>query len=63
MDIKPKCKLIGTDGNVFAIIGRVSECLKKADMREDARRFVSEAFMCKSYVEVLALCHDYVEVM
>lgn len=26
---KPICKLIGTDGNVFAIIGKVSKCLKR----------------------------------
>lgn len=27
---KPKCKLIGGDGNVFAVIGAVSKALKRA---------------------------------
>lgn len=31
---KPACKLVGTDGNVFSIIGRVKQALKKAG-RED----------------------------
>lgn len=31
MENKPKCKLVGTGGNVFSIIGNVSKALKKKD--------------------------------
>lgn len=59
---KPKCKLIGTDGNVFAIIGAVSKALKNAGQADRAKEFTQKAMTSKSYDEVLALCFDYVEV-
>ena len=60
--IKPTCKLIGTDGNVFSIIGKVSGCLKRAKMNTEAEEFTNQAFQCTSYDEVLRLCMNYVEV-
>lgn len=59
---KPNCKLIGTDGNVFSIIAKVSKALKKAGQGARATEFVQKATTSKSYDEVLALCFDYVEV-
>ncbi|MCI0341377.1 MAG: hypothetical protein L0216_09560 [Planctomycetales bacterium] len=59
---KPACKLVGTDGNVFAIIGRVKQALKKAGQNDRASEFVQKAFAARSYDEVLALCMDYVDV-
>jgi hypothetical protein len=59
---KPKCELIGGDGNVFAIIGQVSATLKRAGLRERAKEFVNRAFGAASYDEVLAMLDDYVEV-
>ena len=58
---KPECKLIGTDGNVFAIIGKVSKTLKRAGQQEQATEFTDKAMKCGSYDEVLQLLHDYVE--
>lgn len=58
----PPCKLVGTDGNVFAIIGRVKQALKKAGQNDRASEFVQKAFAARSYDEVLAICMDYVEV-
>jgi len=60
---KPECKLIGEDGNVFAIIGTVSRTLKRAGLKEEAKEFVDKAFAAHSYDEVLCLCMDYVEVV
>jgi len=60
---KPECKLSGTDGNVFAIIGNVSNTLKKNGFKEAANEFVDKAFKAGSYDEVLILCHEYVEVV
>jgi len=59
---KPACKLVGTDGNVFAVIGRVQRTLKAAGQPERASEFVRKAFQAKSYDEVLALCMDCVDV-
>jgi len=59
---KPKCKLTGEDGNVFAIIGRVSRALKQANQKDKASEFQALAMAAKSYDEVLRLCFDYVDV-
>lgn len=62
MDSKPTCKLIGTDGNVFSIIGLVSKSLKKAGMDNKAKEFTEKAFKSGSYDAVLCLCSEYVEI-
>jgi len=59
--LRPRCKLVGTDGNVFAIIGAVSSALKKAKMPERAREFSNRAMSSDSYDAVLALLCEYVE--
>jgi hypothetical protein len=59
----PPCPLVGTDGNVFAIIGTVSRCLKRAGQRERAKAWVAEATASTSYDEVLQKAHSYVDPM
>ena len=59
---KPPCKLIGTDGSVFSIIGRVRRALEADGQEARAREFVERAFRSASYEAVLALCLEYVEV-
>ena len=59
---KLACKLTGTDGNVFSVIGRVQRVLKEGGQPDRASEFVRRAFQAKSYDEVLGLCTDYVEV-
>lgn len=58
---KPKCKLVGTDGNVFAIIGRVSQALREDKQPDRAKQWSSEAMKQDSYDAVLQLLHSYVE--
>lgn len=60
MDTKPTVKLVGEDGNVFAIIGRVSRALKKAGKPEKSKEFTTKAFKCASYQEVLSLLLEFV---
>jgi hypothetical protein len=60
---KPKCRLVGTDGNVFSVIGTVSKCLKKAGQAAMAKEFCDRAMTSGSYDEVLRLCFEYVEVV
>ena len=56
------CKLIGTDGNVYAIIGRVRRALIADGQEIRAREFVERASRSGSYDAVLALCLEYVDV-
>jgi len=59
---KPECELIGTDGNVFALAGRVRVCLRSAGMLEKAEEFSKKLLECGSYDEALALMAEYVDV-
>lgn len=59
---KPVCKLIGTDGNVFAIIGNVGKSLKRAGLKDEAKEFTDKTFECGSYDAVLRLASEYVQV-
>ena len=59
---KPNCTLLGTDGNVFAIIRRVKRALRKVGEDNLADEFSRKALGAKSYDEVLRLCMEYVEV-
>ncbi len=59
---KPKCKLIGEDGNIFFILGRVRQTLK-ADGQNDKVQEVSDRVMASgSYDEALSIIMEYVDV-
>jgi hypothetical protein len=60
---KPACPLVGTDGNVFAIIGAVSRCLRRAGKRAEAQAWVADAVSSKSYDELLGKVWTYVDPM
>ena len=64
MDIvnKPTCKLIGTDGNVLALAGRVTQTLHRAGQEDRAKEFQARLPKCKSYEEALGLMDEYVEI-
>jgi hypothetical protein len=59
---KPVAHLVGEDGNVFHVISVVRRALRNAGQTERASEFVERASCAKSYDEVLAMVHDYVEV-
>ena len=61
-ETKPKCNLIGADGNVFALAGCVSRSLKDAGQKDKADEFKKRLWKCKSYDEALQLMQEYVEV-
>lgn len=62
MTTKPECKLIGTDGNIFALAGKVGKALKRAGQQADAKEFYDRLPQCHSYDAALALMMEYVEV-
>jgi hypothetical protein len=47
--------LTGTDGNVYALIGRVAAALRETVDGASANQFVAAAFGCTSYDDVLRL--------
>ena len=62
MNKKPSVKLVGTDGNVFILIGKVSRALKDAGEFEEARMFQEEVLNALSYDEALRIIMEFVEV-
>jgi hypothetical protein len=56
-------KLIGTNGNVFAIIGAISKALKNAGQTDKANEFTKRAFNAQSYDDVLCLAMEYCEIV
>jgi len=61
--IKPKCKLVGIDGNVFNLIGAVKSCLDKAGYKDKAKEMQERATTkCSSYDDVLVMFYDYVDI-
>jgi len=61
--MKPKCKLIGEDGNIFNLMGIVSRTLKEAGQPEKADEMISKITKeAKSYDEALAILMEYVDV-
>lgn len=60
--IKPSCKLIGENGNVFNLIGLASKALKKAGLKDRCSEMQEKCFAAGSYDEVLRILMEYVEV-
>lgn len=55
-------KLVGTDGNAFALIGKVTAALRKAKVdSNDIKTFQTEA-MSGNYDHLLQVCMNTVEV-
>lgn len=58
---KPIVKLVGEDGNAYAILGRVSKALKKAGLIEEAKMYWKEA-TSGDYDHLLMVTTKYVDV-
>ncbi len=59
---KPKCKLIGKNGNAFNLMGLVSDALKKAGQTDKEKEFSEKAWNAESYDALLVLCGEYVDI-
>ncbi len=55
-------KLSGTDGNVFSIIGKVSNAIKRGVGAKEAKEYQTAAMNCDSYDAVLVLTMGTVDV-
>lgn len=58
---KPQMDARNLDGNIFAVVGRVSQTLKRARMRKEADELTTKVWECKSYDEAISLCATYVD--
>lgn len=59
---KPKCKLIGENGNIFFILGKVNKALKASGKNEEAIECSNRVMNSKSYDEALQIIMEYVEI-
>jgi hypothetical protein len=59
--MKPKVKLVGTDGNVFVLLGKCTQALKRAGQPEAAKELLKKVTSSGSYDEALALMCEYVD--
>jgi len=58
---KPQMDARNLNGNIFAVVGRVSQTLKRAQMSKEADELTTKVWECKSYDEALSLCASYVD--
>lgn len=59
---KPKCKLIGKDGNIFNLMGIASKVLKQNGLNKQAKEMTDRIFNCESYSEALNIIGEYVKI-
>lgn len=61
--VKPKCALIGEDGNIFNLMGIASQTLKRNGMEKEATEMRNRIRNgAKSYDDALMILQDYVEI-
>ena len=62
MNEKPKCPLIGANGNLYNLLGMASRTLRENGMREQAKEMQSRVTASGSYSEALNILGEYVEI-
>ena len=60
---KPRCKLIGEDGNIFNLIGIAARTLKRNNQADKANEMIHRITQgeVKNYSEALAIICEYVD--
>ena len=58
---RPKMKLVGEDGNIFAILGRASRLLKRNGQAEQAEEMRNRVYHSGDYYKALNIISEYVE--
>ncbi|MEK6526634.1 MAG: hypothetical protein AABZ22_07160, partial [Nitrospirota bacterium] len=59
--LKPSVKLVGTDGNIFAVVGRCARALREAGQADKAKELTESVSKARSYDEALGICMRYVD--
>ena len=58
---RPKMKLVGQDGNIFAILGRASQLLKENGQPDQAKEMCDRVYQSGNYYKALNIISEYVE--
>jgi len=59
---KPKCALIGKDGNIYNLVGIASRTLNMHGMGDEAKEMSDRVFSSHSYDDALNIIGEYVEI-
>ena len=59
---KPRCKLIGEDGNIFNLIGIAARSLRRVGLEDKVTEMSQRVMQSQSYTEALSIIMEYVEV-
>lgn len=62
MKLKPVCKLIGENGNIFNLLGKASRALKNAGEWKSVDEMTERVLQSRCYEEALQVIMEYVEV-
>lgn len=58
-----KVRLVGFDGNIFSIMGRITVAMKAAGVSDSEQfHFIDEVTGCDSYEDALLICAGWVSV-
>lgn len=61
--MKPRCRIMGENGNIFNLMGIVSKTLKEAGVPEQADEMIKKITTeAKSYDDALVILMEYVDV-
>ena len=60
--IKPDCRLIGEDGNIFNLMGLAARTLRHNGLTEQATEMTGRIHECGSYDEALCIIGEYVNI-
>lgn len=58
---RPKMKLAGMDGNIFFILGKASQLLKRSGQPEQAKEMADRVYRSGDYGKALSIISEYVE--
>ena len=59
---KADCALIGTNGNIFNLMGIASRTLKEHGQSDQAQELIDRITQCHSYDDALSIIGDYVNI-
>ena len=59
--MKPVCRLIGADGNIFNLLGIARKALLEAGMMTEMDEMTHRVYGSGSYEEALGILMEYVE--
>lgn len=61
--IKPDCKLLGKDGNIFNLMALATQTLKTHDKDDDAIEMRTRIESCGDYYKALVIIGEYVNII